>query len=489
MLSNRMHQVLSTASANFGMALFERRDLRAAVTAVLDETGRWEKRKAPLTAPLVVFFVLALGWFRPLSIRCLLKQFLLWMRAAAPDLSLRAVTPEAMCHARARLGVEPLKALFYRLAVLFGQTTARFLGLRPWALDGVHLTMPDTPANVVEFGRPGTGRGSAAFPQMLVVALVDAATHLVRDIVPGRTNAPERTGCEEIVNRLGCGPEPPPAGDLEPGDYDRLLGHLGPWDLLMLDRGFAAAWLFSVIMNAKIHLLARIPASWSPKVLKRLGPGDYLVEVRGPAMSAREAKRKNLSSVPEIVLTLRMLEYQIKDGERVRLLTDLLDAALYPALDLATGYHLRWEGELAYGEIKNSLATVNQGKLHTILRSKSPAGVLQEVYGLFTAYNLVRALMFEAAVEHDIPPLEISFTEALAVIKVAFQEFERAAPADYPRLMRTLLTDIAGCRLDRPRRRRHYPRVVKVKMSNWKLKRAQHRQQRIDFRAELRLCG
>jgi len=483
-----MHQVMVTASAGFGLALFERQDLRAAVTAVLDETGRWEKRRAPLTAPLVVFFVLAMAWFRPLSISCLLKQFLLWMRATAPDLSLRAVTPEAICHARARLGVEPLKALFYRVAVLFKQTT-RFLGLRPWALDGVHLTMPDTPANAAEFGRPGTGRGSAAFPQMLVVALVNAATHLVRDIVPGRTDAPERTGCEEIVNRLRCRPEAPPVDELESGDCELLLGHLGLWDLLMLDRGFAAAWLFKVVMNAKIHVLGRIPTSWRPKILERLGPGDYIVEVLGPAMSAREAKRKNLSPVPEIVLTLRMLEYQIKGGERVRLLTDLLDPALYPALELATGYHLRWEGELAYGEIKNSLATVNQGKLHTILRSKSPAGVLQEVYGLFAAYNLIRALMLEAAVEHDIPSLEISFTEALAVIKAALPEFERTAPADYPRLMRTLLADIAACRLDRPRRHRHYPRVVKVKMSNWKLKRPQHRQQRIDFRAELRLCG
>lgn len=471
------------------MALFKRQDLQRAVADVLDETGRWEKRKAPLTAPLVVFFVLAMAWFRPLSIKNLLKQFVRWMRPGAPDLPLLAVTPEAMCHARARLGVEPLRALFCRLAMLVKQTT-RFLGLRPWAIDGVHLTMPDTPANVAEFGRPSASRGSAAFPQMLVVALVDAATHLVRDIVPGRTDAAERPGCAEIVNRLKYDPEALPVDELEPAGCGRLLKYLGLEDLLMLDRGFAAVWMFKLIIDCRVHVLGRIPAGWKPKIIKRLGPGDFLVEVRGPVMSPREAQRQNVSDpIPEVVLTLRMLEYQIKGGERVRLLTDLLDPACYPALDLATGYHLRWEGELAYDEIKTHLATVNQGKLHTVLRSKSPAGVLQEVYGLFAAYNLVRTLMLEAADAHDIPPLEISFTEALIVIQAALPEFERAHPTDYPRLMRALLTDIAGCRLDRPRRSRQAPRVIKVKMSNWKLKRPEHTQQRIDFRAELRLCG
>jgi len=73
-----MHQVFAGAAAGFGMALFERQDLQRAVADVLDETGRWEKRKAPLTAPLVVFFVLAMAWFRPLSIKNLLKQFVRW---------------------------------------------------------------------------------------------------------------------------------------------------------------------------------------------------------------------------------------------------------------------------------------------------------------------------------------------------------------------------------------------------------------------------
>lgn len=488
MLSTRMHQVLLRASAEFGTGLFQRQDLQRRVAEALDETGRWEKRKSPLAAPLVVFFVLAMALFRSLSIKCLMLQFFLWMRDSTPGLPLRAVTPEAMCHARARLGTAPLKTLFQKLAVP-ARESARFQGLRPWAIDGVHMTMPDTPANVAEFGKPGTSRGVAAFPQMLAVALVDASGHLIRDVVLGRTDAPERSGCEEMVKRLSS--EPHPSDELAAEDCDQLLGGLGSGDLLMMDRGFAAVWLFQAIMARKIRFLCRISEVWKPKPTKRLGPGDWLVQVRGPGVNPKEAKRLKPEGGGggDITLTLRMIEYRIRGGERVRLLTDLLDPRRHPAAELAPGYHLRWEGELCYDEIKTHLATVNQGKLHTILRSKSPDGVVQEAYGLFAAYNLVRSLILEASEEHGIPPLEISFTEALQVIRHALPRFERANDADLPRLKRELLADIAACRLDRPRRHRCAPRAIKVKMSNWKLKRPTDRQQRVNFAEELKLCG
>jgi hypothetical protein len=471
----------------FGMALFLRQDLKKLVAESLDETDRWHKRRAPLAAPMVVFFVLAMAWFRPLSIKRLLKQCFQWMRGIVPELPLSAVTPEAICHARKRLGVEPLKALYRKLAAS-AKESPRFLGLRVSAIDGVHLTMPDTPANVEEFGKPSVSRGSAAFPQMLAVALVSAGTRLVREVVLTRNDAPERAACKEIVNRLAA--EESPADELESADCEQILGRLGAEDLLMMDRGFAAVWLFKVIMDLKVRLLCRISASWKPKILRRLGPGDWLVQVSGPEMSPREAKRKKPEGgVKEIVLTLRMIEYQVGKGERVRLLSSLLDPVRYPAKELAPGYHLRWEGELCYDELKTHLATVNQGTLHTVLRSKSPDGVLQEAYGLFAAYNLVRSLMLEAAEEHDVPPLEISFTEALDLLRNALPEFERAVPADRPRLFRQLLADIAACRLKRPRRPRRFARVIKVKMSNWKLKRPEHRQELVNFALELKLCG
>mgnify|MGYP001618780677 FL=1 len=130
--------------------------------------------------------------------------------------------------------------------------------------------------------------------------------------------------------------------------------------------------------------------------------------------------------------------------------------------------------------------------LHTVFRSKTPEGVLQEAYGMITAYNLVREVIADAAQAHEIPAREISFVEALEVIKEALPRFQRAAQSASPRterrrLVRQLFEDIAATRLTRPRRKRVYARVVKTKMSNFKLKRAQHGQELRDFQADLRL--
>lgn len=176
------------------------------------------------------------------------------------------------------------------------------------------------------------------------------------------------------------------------------------------------------------------------------------------------------------------------------ILTAMLGLMREAEPELALGYHERWETELSFDEIKTHLATVTHGTLHTTLRSKTPEGVLQEAHGMMIAYNLIRDVIAEAAETRDIPAREISFVEALEVVKEALPRFERAVHTQAPqqereRLVHQLLDDIAAVRLDRPRRKRVYDRAVKVKMSNFKLKRPQHGQQLRDFPAELRMGG
>jgi len=44
------------------------------------------------------------------------------------------------------------------------------------------------------------------------------------------------------------------------------------------------------------------------------------------------------------------------------------------------------------------------------LRSETPAGVVQEIFGLLLAHCVVRILMFEAAEPKGIDPRRLSFT-------------------------------------------------------------------------------
>lgn len=269
---------------------------------------------------------------------------------------------------------------------------------------------------------------------------------------------------------------------------EKLLENLGSEDLLLKDRGFAAGWLFEACERHGVKYLCRVSAKWKIKKIESLGKGQYLgmiaAEILLPVDEQTPRRRHRT-----VLLTIRVLEYRIGNNERVRLVTNLLEEKEFPAQELAEYYHVRWEVELAFDEIKNHLATVTHGTLHTTFRSKTPDGVKQEAYALLVAYNLIRDLMLEAGQAKGIDPLTISFTQSLAVIRRAMVRFESASRGHLDRLVKQLIEDLAACRIDRPRRPRTYPRVVKRKMSNFKLKRQHHRDLGPPLRQGVQLVG
>lgn len=448
-----IRQFLSYAADNLGFQILETKEFRKDVNRALDLTGKWHQRECPLKSPLMMWFVLALMLYRSLSIANVLRKFLHQYREEFPRLPLNAITPEATCHARSRLGVEPLRILFETQAARI-KPIRLFHKLRVLAVDGTSFSVPDTPANEGHFGRPKAARGETAFPQISAVCLTETSTRQVGAVVFTPYGAGERKSVLSMLDRL-----------------DKS-------DLLLMDRGISAGWLFSECMERKLHFLGRISAAWKPQVMKRLGAGDSLVSVRGNIPKEYRSGRKNA-----VKLELRMIEYRIAGNETVRLLTDLLDFEEYPALELAKLYHSRWECELAFDELKNHLAPAA-----LLFRSKSPDGILQEGYALFALYNMIRKLMAKAGELHNLNPLEISFVETIQVIKETTPRFQ-AATTDRQRsqVVRQMLRDVADCRNLRPRRKRQWPRVVKRKMSNFKLKRKDCTEKQLDFEKELRL--
>ena len=108
-----------------------------------------------------------------------------------------------------------------------------------------------------------------------------------------------------------------------------------------------------------------------------------------------------------------------------------------------------------------------------MLRSQTPAGVVQEVYALLLAHYLVRVLMHEAAATQRIDPRRMSFTATLKILRCRLPECpasQRGTQRWYRRLVQELAEEIIE-----PRRNRINPRVIKRKMSKWPKKRAVHR--------------
>lgn len=111
---------------------------------------------------------------------------------------------------------------------------------------------------------------------------------------------------------------------------------------------------------------------------------------------------------------VRIISYRLSDerlgevGKVYRLVTTLLNPVTAPALALIELYHERWEVELVIDEIKT-----HERMGRKVLRSKTPEGVRQELYGIFLAHYLVRVLMAQAAQQAQLDPDRLSFTEGL----------------------------------------------------------------------------
>jgi hypothetical protein len=309
------------------------------------------------------------------------------------------------------------------------------------ALDGTTEDVPDTPANAAMFGRHASARGASAFPQLQGVYLVECGTHCVVDAGFWPCHTSERVGGFRLLRSV----------------------HRGM--LLMWDRGFHDFDMVVATRRREAHVVSRVPAGVKPQMVRVLPDGSVLAYLL-PSADARRRRGERI--------LVRMITYTLTDptlpgyGEEHRILTTLLNPRLAPAHDVACAYHERWEIELVIDEIDTHQRLVGR-----TLRSLTPAGVSQELYGVLLAHYAVRVLMHEAALQAEVDPDRLSFVHALEVVRDAVPELQMVAVAQQGALYARMLQDMAAKRLP-ARRLRSNARVVKRKMSNFKLKRAEH---------------
>jgi hypothetical protein len=236
-------------------------------------------------------------------------------------------------------------------------------------------------------------------------------------------------------------------------------------DLILWDRGFYGYSLLRQAIDTSRYVLGRVSSTVVFDVVQTLPDGSFLARIY-PSWQARRRGQDGR--------IVRVISYSFKDpnrpghGQRHRLVTTLLDAREYPARELVVLYHQRWEIEIDNDEI-----TTHQLNRPVELRSGTPVNIVQEIYGIFLAHNAIRALMHEAALRVDMDPRTLSFIHAVRVIKDAIPLLRSAPDNQLPRLFRGLLIQISRGLLP-PRDGRINPRVVKIKMSNYKKKRPEH---------------
>jgi|SRR5215210_1841839 len=413
---------------------------------VLQEHGPTpaQTRVRRLTLQASVWLVIAMHLFSSSSLAHVFQHLARGLRFIWPDPDIALPTAAALSYRRYQLGPKPLAALFRAVCrpLATPQTQGAWLfGQRLMAIDGTTEDLADTPANLRAFGRHACGRGQSAFPQLKGVYLVECGTHAIVDAGFWPCHTSERVGGLRLLRSVGAGM------------------------LVMWDRGFHSFEMIQACLARQAEFLGRLPAHVTTRPLRYLADGSYLTYLAPANYQQRQAGEQVL---------VRVIEYTITDpqlagyGERHRVVTSLLEAGSAPAQEVALAYHQRWEIEIVIDEIDSHQRLVGRP-----LRSLLPTGVIQEMYGLLLAHYAIRFLMHQAALEANLAPDRLSFVHAIEVVQGAISEFQMVEPGQTGLLYARMLRDIAAGRLP-VRRLRSNPRVVKQKMSNFKLKRAEH---------------
>jgi hypothetical protein len=407
------------------------------IEAALEATGVATTRRRRLPAEQVVWVVLGMAMFRDRSIEDVVSKLDLALPGAG------TAARSSITQARARLGSEPMKWLFETSAAKWATeaaVTASWRGLALYGIDGSSLRVPDSDDNRVEFGgQSGRDGSESGYPLVRIVALMALRSHLLRGV-----SVSSYEGTSEL------------------GEAAPLFSLLPDASLTIVDRAYlAAAPLFAIQRGGtNRQWLTRAKASTAYRVLKRFKKGDELVE-----MAVSSAARTADPTLPK-TFQARAIHYQRPGHKPSALLTSLLDPKAYPASELVALYHERWEIELGYDEIKTHMLDREE-----TIRSRTPDGVRQELWGIFLAYNMIRLEMARTAAEAKVEPTRISFLESVRLIRSEWDWLAiSSSPGAIGKHLRHLRESLKRYVLP-PRRDRVSPRAVKIKMSGYPRKR------------------
>lgn len=179
----------------------------------------------------------------------------------------------------------------------------------------------------------------------------------------------------------------------------RLLRKLRRGDLLLIDNGFYAFKIFSLLLQRSCSFIIPLAKNTRPKIIRRLGEHDYLVEIRDSDQDS------------DATMSLRLVYAYRRGFRRRRILTNLLDPTKYPPEELANLYHLRWDIETFYRDFKETMRA-------RTWHCQTPDTFQKELTMHMIAVVLIRRTMLEAAHRRRLPPARLSFSRALTEARV-----------------------------------------------------------------------
>jgi IS4 transposase len=302
----------------------------------------------------------------------------------AEGLGAQSIGTGAYCKARQRLPLEMITTLTrHSGGWLHAQapTSWRWRGRAVKLVDGTGISMPDTAVNQARYPQPNSQMPGVGFPSARLVGITCLSTGAILDAAIGPSEG---------------------KGSTEQHLLRRLHGSLSDGDVLLGDAQFGHYFEMAMLQAKGVDALFEQHGARTTDFRrgKRLGPRDHLVSWCKPRFRPRWMTPEQYLAAPDEVV-VRELEV----GGRVLICT-LLDARKVPKKALGDLYARRWQVELDLRNIKTTLGM-------DVLRCRTPAMIEKELWVHLLAYNLIRLLMAQAALEAGIHPRELSFKHTL----------------------------------------------------------------------------
>jgi len=234
---------------------------------------------------------------------------------------------------------------------------------------------------------------------------------------------------------------------------------LMPNDLVLLDRGYPAYWLFNLILSWDGNFCARVQVDkWIPiKKFFRSGKLQKIIQLKAPTSSISKCRELGLDT---IYLKLRLIRIQLENGETEILITSLIDTEKYPLEIFFDLYHHRWPVEEDYKVMKCRIEIEN-------FTGKSVLSVYQDFHARIFSKNLTAMLAFpirqdiEQNNDDKLHQYQINFTQAVSKMKdTIVLLFNR--PLDVAKNLIAALHDLFIKTVEPVRPNRKYPRNHKI---------------------------
>ena len=217
----------------------------------------------------------------------------------------------------------------------------------------------------------------------------------------------------------------------------KLIAYLKKGDLLLLDSGFYYCATLKKIMARTAHFIIPAREDMRPRVVRRLAESDYLCEIK--------------DSRDKTTITVRVVFVHRNGFRRRRLVTSLLDTIMFPASELARLYHMRWDIETFYRDLKHALRATSWHCL-------TPETFHQELLMHMIVCCLIRAAMLEGSRPHKLSVGQLSFTRALTETRLFFKKLLTTPEMHLWASVWILYAQCCALHLVKHKPDRHFPR-------------------------------